>query len=47
MSNIKNKLKSVGDDVRISELADITRPELVSMGDHIAIDQWTYISTQM
>ena len=47
MSNIKNKLKSVGDDVRISELADITRPELVSMGYHIAIDQWTYISTQM
>ena len=36
-----------GEDVRISELAVITRPELVEMGDHISIDQWTYISTQL
>ena len=40
-------LKSVGEDVRISNLAVISRPELVSMGSHIAIDMWTYISTQM
>ena len=42
-----NKLKRVGEDVRISELAHITRPELVEMGSHIAIDMWTYISTQL
>jgi acetyltransferase-like isoleucine patch superfamily enzyme len=47
MSDIKTKLRASGNDVIISELADIIRPELVSMGDHIAIDQWTYISTQM
>jgi acetyltransferase-like isoleucine patch superfamily enzyme len=47
MSNIKDKLEKVGSDVRISAATDITRPELVSMGSHIAIDQWTYISTQL
>ena len=36
-----------GEDVRISELAVLARPELIEMGDHIAIDQWTYISTQL
>ncbi len=36
-----------GEDVRISDLAVIARPELVEMGDHISIDQWTYISTQL
>jgi galactoside O-acetyltransferase len=36
-----------GEDVRISELAVLSRPELIEMGDHIAIDQWTYISTQL
>ena len=36
-----------GEDVRISELAVLCRPELIEMGDHIAIDQWTYISTQL
>jgi acetyltransferase-like isoleucine patch superfamily enzyme len=40
-------LKSVGEDVRISELAYISKPELVEMGSHIAIDMWTYISTQL
>ena len=47
MSSIKDKLKKVGSDVRINELSEIMRPELVSMGSHIAIDQWVYISTQM
>tara|TARA_R110000824_G_scaffold94915_2_gene228619 strand:- start:2454 stop:2984 length:531 start_codon:yes stop_codon:yes gene_type:complete len=42
-----SKLKNIGEDVRINPLAEIIRPELVSMGSHIAIDQWTYISTQM
>lgn len=39
-------VKKVGVDVRISELAIISRPELVEMGDHISIDMWTYLSTQ-
>ena len=39
--------KKIGQDVRISELAVISRPHLVSMGSHIAIDMWTYISTAM
>lgn len=44
---IIDKLKKVGDDVRVSELAFISRPELVEVGSHIAIDQWVYISTQL
>jgi galactoside O-acetyltransferase len=42
-----NKLKRIGDDVRISDLAFIARPELMEVGSHIAIDMWTYISTQL
>jgi len=38
--------KKLGKDVRIHDLAFISRPELVEMGDHIAIDMWTYISTE-
>jgi len=38
--------KKIGTDVRISELAIISRPELIELGSHIAIDAWTYISTQ-
>tara|TARA_B100000902_G_scaffold396007_1_gene455909 strand:- start:1930 stop:2460 length:531 start_codon:yes stop_codon:yes gene_type:complete len=41
------KFKEIGIDVRISDLAHIARPELVSIGSHIAIDMWTYISTQL
>lgn len=44
--NMEN-LKRIGDDVRISELAHIARPELVEIGNHVAIDMWTYISTQL
>jgi galactoside O-acetyltransferase len=40
-------LKRIGDDVRINEFAHIVRPELVEVGNHIAIDMWTYISTQL
>ena len=39
--------KKIGKDVRISEKSEITRPELVSIGNHIAIDSWVYISTQL
>lgn len=42
-----DKLKRVGSDVRINKLCVISRPELVEMGSHIAIDMWTYISTQL
>tara|TARA_R110000851_G_scaffold229758_1_gene382471 strand:+ start:27129 stop:27659 length:531 start_codon:yes stop_codon:yes gene_type:complete len=42
-----DKFKDIGFDVQISELACITRPELVSIGSYIAIDPWTYISTRM
>ena len=42
-----NSFKKIGEDVRVSELAVISRPELVEIGSHIAIDQWVYISTQL
>lgn len=38
--------KKIGNDVRISDLCIISRPELVEIGDHVAIDAWTYISTK-
>jgi galactoside O-acetyltransferase len=37
-------LKKVGEDVRISELSVIVRPEEMEIGSHVAIDMWTYIS---
>jgi len=40
------QLKKVGNDVRIHDQAIIVRPELVEVGNHIAIDMWVYISTQ-
>jgi len=42
-----DKLKKYGDDVRIHEQCIITRPDLVEVGNHIAIDMWTYISTKL
>jgi galactoside O-acetyltransferase len=39
--------KSVGTDVRVSKVAIINHPELVSIGNHVAIDAFTYIATQM
>ena len=45
MENKKN-FKKIGDDVRVNDLAIISRPELVEIGDHVSIDMWTYISTQ-
>jgi len=35
----------VGEDVRISDKAEIVRPHLVSIGSHVAIDMGVYIST--
>jgi len=42
-----NKLKKIGTDVRISEHTIINHPQLVEIGDHVSIDMWTYISTQL
>ena len=41
-----NKFKKVGYDVRVHDQAIITRPELVEIGNHVAIDMWVYLSTQ-
>ena len=47
-NNMENNkvFKKIGEDVRVNELAIISRPELVEIGNHVAIDMWTYISTQ-
>jgi dTDP-4-amino-4,6-dideoxy-D-glucose acyltransferase len=39
-------LKSVGEDVYISPNVEIRRPQLVSVGNHVAIDSGFYIVTQ-
>ena len=44
---MNNKFKKIGKDVIINPLAVISRPHLVSIGNHVAIDMWTYISTSM
>lgn len=41
----KALLKSVGDDVFISAHVEIKRPQLVSVGKHVAIDSGFYITT--
>jgi len=38
------KFKKIGIDVRIDKTVQITRPELVEIGNHVAIDMCTYIS---
>ena len=47
INNIKDKIKKCGKNVRISNLALITRPELVEIQNHVSIDAWTYISTKL
>lgn len=37
--------KKIGEDVRVSNLSVITRPHLVSLGNHVAIDQFVTITT--
>ena len=37
--------KKIGEDVRISNLCVITRPYLISIGNHVAIDQFVTITT--
>lgn len=40
----KKLFDSIGEDVRISKSAEITRPHLVKLGNHIAIDMGVYMS---
>lgn len=42
----KSILKSVGEDVFISDKVEIRRPRLVSVGSHVAIDTGFYITTK-
>lgn len=42
-----SRLKSCGNDVLISDQVIIKYPELVSIGDHVAIDGFVYISTAL
>ena len=41
-----NLLQKCGKDVFISSRAEIRRPHLVTIGDHVAIDSGVYITTQ-
>jgi galactoside O-acetyltransferase len=43
--NLEGLLKSVGDDVFISDFTEFKRPHLVSIGNHVAIDSGFYITT--
>ena len=42
----KDNFASMGDDIFVSPLAVITRPWLVALHDHVAIDQFVTITTQ-
>lgn len=42
---LKPLLKSYGEDLFISPMAEIRRPELVEIGSHVAIDSGVYITT--
>lgn len=44
---MENKFKSLGEDVFISEHAIIKRPENVSIGSHVAIDNGVTVSTSL
>src|SRR5438094_9177540 len=43
----QGRLKKCGVDVRIGSNVVIRYPELVSIGDHVAIDDFTYITTSL
>jgi acetyltransferase-like isoleucine patch superfamily enzyme len=42
-----SRLKRCGTDVRIADSAVIKNPELVSIGNHVAIDDFCYITTAL
>jgi acetyltransferase-like isoleucine patch superfamily enzyme len=39
------EFKKIGEDVRVSNLCVITRPHLITLGNHVAIDQFVTITT--
>jgi acetyltransferase-like isoleucine patch superfamily enzyme len=45
--NNTSAFKKVGKDVIVSNLVSITRPELVSLGNHVAIDPWFHCTTRL
>lgn len=42
----KSLLKTCGEDVFISSKAELRRPQLISIGKHVAIDSGVYITTE-
>jgi galactoside O-acetyltransferase len=46
-TDILSSLKRCGDDVRIAPTVVIKRPELVSIGSHVAIDDFCLVTTAM
>lgn len=44
---IQNKFKSVGEDFFLGNYVDISRPNLVEVGKHTAIDSFFYCTTQL
>jgi acetyltransferase-like isoleucine patch superfamily enzyme len=41
------EFKKIGEDVNIADFVVIKRPELVTIGNHVAIDSFFYSTTQM
>ena len=41
--NVKRKLKKCGENVKIYPLAKIVKPEVIEIGDHSMIDDFTFI----
>lgn len=41
--NVKNRLKKCGDGVKIYPLAKIVKPEVIEIGDHSMVDDFTFI----
>ena len=41
--NVRRRLKKCGDDVKIYPLAKIAKPEVIEIGDHSQIDDFTFI----
>ena len=42
---MSNNFKKIGEDVRVDDSAQIVRPELIELGNHISIDMCVYFST--
>lgn len=41
------KFKEVGNDVRVSNMVDISRPQLIKIGNHVGIDSFFACTTQL